>query len=180
MNKITVKINDNIKTKIMNFTLWILLIIVIVFMYYGYVESKVDYDRLYDIIYGKVIAKEFEKYDITCRDFENGLDSYCSETMYKLKNTYEYKIKEKIYKNHFYNDENYDYDKKITLEELKELDKKYTKNYPLKIYYLKNNHSVSCVNLDTQQAKNSRFYYGIAFIFFIILLLVMSFNNFYI
>lgn len=177
MNNFNINALNNPKTLIL--ILWILLVITILFIYFGYNESNKSYENLYDVTYGKITQKKFEKYNITKFESNNGLNLYYNNILYKLKNTYEYKVNKKKYIGYFYNDDNYDYDKKITLVELKKLDKKYTKNYPLKIYYLKTNHGLSCVSLDLEQIKNSRFYYGISSITFILSILLLSTYQFF-
>lgn len=173
-------LNNNIINKTTIFILWVLLILVAIFMYFGYLESTLNYNNLYSSTYGKIISSELEQFNVTFSDQINGLNTFSTEIMYKLKNNYAYVINNKKYFGYFYNDEFDDYDKKIKFDELKILYKKYDKNYPLKIHYLKSDVTKSSVNLDLIRDKNSKFYYGLSCVFFVLMTIILFFSNFFI
>lgn len=157
--------------------LWTLLILIIIFLYCGYDESSTNYDLKYGIIYGNVIDSDTEKINITSSEHVSGIDLFISENLYRIKYKYKYVINNKVYHGHFYNDD-VDNDDKLTLTKAKKLRKKFNKNYPLRIYFLKSDNSQSCISVDYAKDKNSKFYYGFAFVLFIIVLLILFFSNF--
>jgi hypothetical protein len=109
----------------------------------------------------------------------SGVDLFISEILYRIKYKYKYVINNKVYYGHFYNDDvnNDDNDDKLTFTKVKKLRKKFNKNYPLRIYFLMSDNSQSCVSVDDVKDKNSKFYYGFAFVLFIIVLLILFFSN---
>ena len=170
----------NTKNKTIVCVLWIILILVVVFLYWGCTESTANYINIFGLTYGVVEDSEIEHINmINSDDTCAGIDSFVAENMYKVKFKYSYIVNKTLYYGHFYNDESDDIVVSVIDDiEVKSLLKKYNKNYPLKVYYDKQSPDTNCVSLEILQIKNSKFYYGCAFLLFIFLTIILFFSDF--
>jgi hypothetical protein len=136
--------------------IFIILVIAVYFIYLGYNEKYADYNTIYSVTFGTIINKQIETKDIVEKDKKNAL-LFKHNKKFRLKITYTYKVDDKKYTGHFYNDGTTS--QYLDPEQYILIGKTYDLIRRVQIFYHNNKPHNSCISLSYIKNRWEKLYY---------------------
>jgi len=169
--------NIIINSHVVYIIVYILLLLTIIFIYYGIAEEQKNYVKLYKPTIGKICGVELEESTNTIlSNLTYGIRNYSSTVLYRIRVKYEYKVGNKTHTGYFYN--NSKHDKYEELNKVKAYWARYKLNPYVKIYYSKLDNSISNIDLSKSKKINVNFYYNFSLIALFLLIAYIIFSVF--